>query len=258
MSKILIIPDIHHHKQLLKIWDRYEKQVDYVVLLGDFFDDFEIDTYDMQAYTDMYEAIKKRMNKKVKICAGNHEISYTWNRPVTGNNELYRDAIKCFSSTLYTESAPIVKIDNCIFSHAGITNTWIEQFYNKANLSDLDVFFSKIKDDFWFSRNKIDIFWNDESPLWSRPNFKPFYQDEPDMYSGNQYFKFENCWQFCGHTPTKEIIRDQDQRIVFLDVFSALHLQFDHKLKKYVPDEFGCQKTIIVDSETGNIIKEVK
>lgn len=260
MSKILIIPDIHHHKQLLKIWDKYEKQVDYVVCLGDFFDDFLIQENDMRAYTDMYEAITARFKKnkeKVKICAGNHELSYTWNQPVSGNTEILRDAIKCLASTIYTESRPIIKIDNCIFSHAGITNEWLETYYSRADFSDLEAFIAKVRDDFWFGKNKRDIFWNDLSPLWARPNFNPLAYEESDMYSGTQYKVFDNCWQFVGHTPTEEIIKDNDQQIMFLDVFSALSLSFDEKTSRYVPDKYGCQKALIIDSETCKILKEI-
>lgn len=263
MSKILIIPDIHHHERLFKIWDKYEKKVDKIVLLGDFFDDFEVDDYDMQAYVDVYESIMKRLTDKVSICIGNHEMSYVWNRPVTGNSSLFFSAIREFAAKLYTGSYAVLKIDNCIFSHAGVEKDWFIRYYGKQNLSNLDQIMNKIKDDFWFGHDKIYQFWDaDGNPLWSRPKLdSEVIEDEkkekPNMYNAEQYMRFDNCWQFAGHTPMKNILRDSEQRIMFLDVFSALHQSYDHRLKRWMPDEFGCQKAIIVDSITCEVLKEV-
>lgn len=252
-KKILIIPDIHHHDAPLDIYTLYKDKVDNVVLLGDFFDDFEIPKFDIAPYQELYKQLLDLTDEKVAWVAGNHEMSYTWAREVSGNfDPRYPDyqEIRRMASKIYTLSTPAIKIDNCIFSHAGISNDWIKTFYGKRKDLDIDnpdELIQAMKDDFWFGKSKIQIFWNDDSPLWLRP----------DWNAKNQYKIFKNCWQFVGHTPVDDIIVDEENKVVFLDTFSATSLlhDLDYNL---IPATFGSQTCIIIDSETCEILEKIK
>lgn len=175
MKKILVIPDMHHHKRLLKIWDKYCTKVTDIVLLGDFFDDFEVPKNSLEPYVELHKRLLKRRPNQTHWVHGNHELSYTWNRPVTGNNELHREEIQNLTADFYTISNPIVVIDNCIFSHAGISKSWYNnckrwlqqdidnkvrnyKSYKKLDLTKPKDLAKYTKSDCWFGGNKISVY----------------------------------------------------------------------------------------------------
>lgn len=254
-KRILVIPDIHHHDAVLDVYELYKDKVDNVVLLGDFFDDFTIPKHDLTPYQEMYEQLLQLTSEKVAWVAGNHEMSYTWARPVSGNfSDSHPDyqEIRRMASKIYTLSTPATKIGNCIFSHAGIGETWVNTFYNKKNYPNLDVndpdqLLKQMKDDFWFGKDKIEKFWNDDSPLWLRP----------DWNTSNQYKIFESCWQFVGHTPVEDITEDPEEKVTFLDTFSAIECIYDSDYN-LIPFRYGSQTCIIVDSETCEILEKIQ
>ena len=145
MSKILCIPDIHCRKFWRKcISDNIEK-VDKVIFLGDYLDPYpdEIDKsptlmectsfYDLESNLKMLNdifSLKKNEPDKYILLTGNHTDSYIWTKFSSATRTDYKnwkDYHKFFSENLnyfnfvYTEN-------DMIFSHAGISEGWAEEF----------------------------------------------------------------------------------------------------------------------------------
>jgi len=75
MSTILVIPDIHNRVEIAeKILRAHEQDVDYAVLLGDYFDDF-FDTVGDAADTAAWLKDSLQNPKRAHLI-GNHDINY--------------------------------------------------------------------------------------------------------------------------------------------------------------------------------------
>lgn len=124
MAKVLVIPDSH-----LKTWvitnglaiaDKLK--VDNVVMLGDYFDDF--DALDFQ-YDEMVKLLKDTLRHRPNVIAlmGNHELSYC-GYPCSGHRVRLKpkleDAIVDDYRLLYC-----CAIDGVLYSHAGVMSSWL-------------------------------------------------------------------------------------------------------------------------------------
>lgn len=226
MSKVLIISDTH-----LKSWifERADEIIQeyatkdiplQVIQLGDNLDDFYATAQDYRShYATMIWF--KTIHPNTIWLYGNHEVSYLIDRPVTGNIESGKEYAKKYQEDFNPKIAHI--IDSVIFSHAGITDDFIE---SKSNLRQLKNNPSKLIEEL----NNLSLLelWSDISPLWSR------HQIYGDLLYKNRLIKK----QVCGHTPLEKV-RDADDCIT-TDVFST------NWRKKY-----GEEKFIIIDTETG-------
>ena len=143
--KILIIPDVHCRKFWRKyIFDNIEK-VDKVIFLGDYLDPYpnEIEENpelmeceyfgDSKNLLKMLEdiiSLKKNESDKYILLTGNHTDSYIWSKFAAATRTDYKNwekYHKFFSENL--EYFNLVWIeDNVIFSHAGISEGWADQF----------------------------------------------------------------------------------------------------------------------------------
>lgn len=225
MSKVLVIPDVHLKP---KIFDEAEKILDSgkvysAIQLGDIADDFGA-TY------DDYEATFKKaieFAKKfptTKWCWGNHDFAYAhdiWN--ITGNQFWAKEIVNNSLNEINKISPLKVvhKIDNVIFSHAGITDFFTEVCNSEKTEKNLD-------EDFIINEINamdVDTLWSDDSPLWTRPQ----------IYRIKMYDKI----QVIGHTPTKKIT--QGYNWISTDVYSTTR----------TGQPIGEERMIIVDTETG-------
>ena len=90
--KILIIPDVHgNSKETIEFIENHKDSVDYVVSLGDYFDDFDESLNGLNMITGFKKLceLKKAEPQKFKICIGNHDLSYISDPHVSGHHWQY-------------------------------------------------------------------------------------------------------------------------------------------------------------------------
>ena len=149
----LVIPDTHGRKFWRKAVANNIGQVDKVIFLGDYFDPYpeEIvanpdlmdckDFYDAQgllnAFNDIIE-LKKNEPDKYILLTGNHSDSYIWSKFHAASRTDYRHwekYHKVFSENLNLFNLVYIQ-DNCIFSHAGISEGWANRVWEKLEFPE--------------------------------------------------------------------------------------------------------------------------
>lgn len=192
--KVLVIPDVH-----LKLWifDEADKLIDKYNLDNAIFIGDLVDDWNKQNCIDLYKEtidraeLFKCMHKDSFFCYGNHEVAYIVNGACSGNSNLFRSEIKYLLNKYerIVEPKIVHKIDNVIFSHAGI-----------HDLVDVD---NRVQQE---NDKSIVKAYNDmNSPLWLRPKYLYVYD--------------ENYMQVAGHTPVKNIYCENN--IWYVDTFST-------------------------------------
>lgn len=187
--KRLIVGDIHGWwHSFKKIYDK--EQPDEVIILGDYFDSFVVQPIDQQI---CYDNIIKLRNKHVKqggkfiMLLGNHDLHY-----LKDSNEMYtgyNDSTSPMASyrierDLYNGVLTIVYIDELnktIYSHGGITNSWLKKWCN-GNL-DMSLINSLPINSFYFTYQEGGDSYGSSiynGPLWVRPDglCKDAYKDK--------------------------------------------------------------------------------
>lgn len=118
------------------------------------------------------------------------------------------------------------RIDNVLFSHGGLTADFL-RWLNKDLLdADIEEVIAAVND------APHDYLWNDESPLWFRP-----------QYETREIFRADIYKQVVGHTPVEKIF--EKDGIISTDVFSTYR---DGR-------QIGESAMIVIDSETGEYEK---
>lgn len=176
--KRITIGDPHGRWNAFKqIYDK--EQPDEVIVVGDYFDSFNIDSYTQRECYDNIINLRKEHLKKFgrgfHMLIGNHDMHYMdesfgrcsgWNY-VTYSQAAYplcRDWDKGILQIVFID-----EINKTIYSHAGVTMNWFQQWIKSNNLADINTIETKA---FQFTyKNGGDYYgsslWN--SPLWVRP-----------------------------------------------------------------------------------------
>jgi len=151
--KVLIVSDIHCRKFWRETLSNNVDNVDKVIFLGDYLDPYpeEIimspelmecnDFYDSENNLKMLEdivSLKKNEPNKYILLTGNHTDSYIWSKFHAASRTDYKNYKKYHNFFLENlEYFNLVWIENdVIFSHAGISKGWAEDFlyhYMKYN-----------------------------------------------------------------------------------------------------------------------------
>lgn len=234
MSLCLVIPDVH-----LKpfIFDRAEKiiesgQADFAVQIGDLVDDWGQTTNVGKYNQTMKRAYDfHRAHPDTLWVLGNHDADYygPYESMSSGHSVVAEvDVSEWMAELADIGAAPRVIhiVDNVIFTHAGLTESWM------AYLSSLYMGYDYPGDDETLIRlinlaAPSDFFMND-SPLWARPQMRP--DEEPYHHRG--------CLQVVGHTPVEGV--NLEGNLLSTDVFSTY--------RDGTP--FGDQTFAIVDTVT--------
>lgn len=196
--KTIIIGDIHGRS----IWKEIVKKEnpDKTIFLGDYVDSFDINGRDQ--IDNFKEILDYAKNNNTVLLYGNHEHHYLIPEEKYSGFQLWfaleiKEALeKCISDKILN----IIHIqNNVIFSHAGVTKTWL-----KSKLIELE----EINNYFYFNINAfnfsgVDMTGDDitQSPIWVR--HKSLLKDKIDDYV-----------QVVGHTET---IAASVDGVVFLD-----------------------------------------
>lgn len=188
--KVLVIPDVHGNERVLenakKVYE--EGRADKVIFLGDYCDSH--DTFN--TWSDQKRELEKIMEWKhavnlvnphtVDTLFGNHDLSYMGNYGGRSCSQYQHFSAKDIQDTLtnmFEEFEPFVIVDKWLFSHAGVTQEWLNDpmhasvFFPELTNSSLD----KIKEIFHnhnltvFNFNGDDPYGDDsyETCMWIRP-----------------------------------------------------------------------------------------
>ena len=233
--RVLVIPDIH-----LKPWifDQAEEilkegKADRAVCLMDVPDD-----WGMELNIDRYKETFDRVISFAKDypdalwCYGNHDVSYPWGRLETGYSPYAERTVISKLEELERilsdadQLAIMHRIDNVLFSHGGLTTEYVK--WLDEELLDADI------DDVIASVNEApqEHLWNDESPLWLRPQ-----NMDRDTFRKGIYT------QVVGHTPVEKIF--EKDGIISTDVFSTYR----------DGTQIGESAMVVIDSVTGKYEK---
>lgn len=202
--KVVVIADVHGR-------DKWKEQIkepaDHYIFLGDYFDSFEVDgSVQIENFKEIVE-FKRDNPYKVTLLSGNHDHGSYCAPDYAGacsgfqNDRAYeiRNILEPLRESGEIQACKI--IENYIFVHAGLTETWCENYgigyeYLEEQINDL---FTKNLMPFIFQESKKlsdkplsgygDNIW--QSPMWVRP-----YSLELD--------KIPNYIQVVGHTGVKE------------------------------------------------------
>lgn len=229
--KVLVIPDVH-----LKDW-MFERAAELMrrgvaeqaVCLMDIPDDwnkqFQIGLYE-KVFDVAIQFAKDFPN--TLWCYGNHDLSYLWGQLETGYSVYAENTVLSKLSELRRAILSedlikyIHKIDNVLFSHAGLSHRYVQCFVSKDKRRDIDVVLKEV------NSFGCDMMWNDASPIWLRQ-----LQARERMLKAREYI------QVVGHTPVEKIIKDKN--VIFCDTFSTY--------RDGTP--IGMEEFLLIDTVTG-------
>ena len=172
------------------------------------------DDWNMEFQTELYSETYDRAITFAKEfpdtlwCYGNHDISYLWGKLETGYSPyaestvigklgLLRHTLKDASQMAFVH-----RIGNVLFSHGGLSEDFVRSLDMKLLDADVDEVLAAVNNAY------RDRLWNDDSPLWLRPQYR---EVEP--------FRKEVYRQVVGHTPVDRIF--EKDNIISTDVFST-------------------------------------
>lgn len=226
MSRVLVIPDVHLKPWIFDEADKVDKSsYEDIVILGDLVDDWGKGN-DLGAYEETLNRAAEfgKEHGESLWCYGNHDVSYLWDAMESGYSVQARltaiDGITKLERILEDRYKFVHRIDNVLFSHAGVTETFVLHSCG-YHVKEIDDILAKI------NRMGKQELWRDSSPIWARP--------QADFY---RMFRDDLFYQVVGHTPVEEPL--DACGVLTLDLFSTYSNG----------DPYGNQKLYIVDTLT--------
>jgi len=236
--KVLIIADIHGRtnwqfygniEEMLKDSNK-ETMYDKYIFLGDYVDSWtETDAVILNNLEKLI-SLKKAYPDKIILLLGNHDLQYMFSYKLHGSSgyrpNSYQELHKLFNDNkdLFL---PIYQIDNYLFTHAGITTTWIRQLKEKDEdpLSTVMRLWNKYDDSLFrvgWARNG------------SYRSGGPFWADMSESKEG----MLPNYHQIVGHHPTKNAplkhVLDENSSITYVDNNETGQLELNIPSKTHI------------------------
>ena len=237
--RVLVIPDVHLKPFMFaRVETLLETElkglIDQIICMMDIPDDWRRQ-HQLDLYKSTFEsAIAFHRNHPDMLWSyGNHDLCYFWDLRESGYSEqaayLVRSYIDKMQDLIPHEQLRYVhRIDNCIFSHAGISESWLlnhHLFQSDERYNDIDFVIQAING---FSEKRM---WTQTSPIWMRFPTMPFYNEIPA-------YKSQTHLHVVGHTPVQKAIKSHN--VLFTDTFSTYQNG----------EPIGTQAFTIVDTET--------
>ncbi len=226
MSRVLVIPDVHLKPWIFDEADKVDKSsYEDIVVLGDLVDDWGKGN-DLGAYEETLNRAAEfgKEHGESLWCYGNHDVSYLWDAMESGYSVQARltaiEGITKLERILEDRYKFVHRIDNVLFSHAGVTETFVLHSCG-YHVKEIDDILAKI------NRMGKQELWRDSSPIWARP--------QADFY---RMFRDDLFYQVVGHTPVEEPL--DACGVLTLDLFSTYSNG----------NPYGNQKLYIVDTMT--------
>lgn len=210
--KLVAIGDIHGRD----IWKQIvaqEQDADMFVFVGDYFDSFTIKGQDqINNFLDIIE-FKKTSKVPVVLLLGNHDYHYYPGIEDTGTSgyqTLLSPSIKYTVNENKQYLQVVFKLNEFIFSHAGLSSVWLDDIFTEWDLDTVD---SAVNDLLTYQPGKIAYrsykqvgdqiygtggYGNEtfQGPIWIRPNA---------LMSANRDTLCNQIIQVVGHTPQDQI-----------------------------------------------------
>ena len=192
MTRCLVMPDAHLHLPLLVTIDAILQnpayQIDAVVSLGDWCDDWDALTRDYQYFFDEFLSRIADSPVPYYLCWGNHDYGYQYDHGFSGKNPYAIRYVKSRLRRLHSLSPirPFFRDANTIFSHAGISQAAHDRCPDH-DFPDL---------------------WEDDSPLWGRPTYTLTETYDPTIL------------QVVGHTPIATVTYNPHTNMLYTDTWS--------------------------------------
>lgn len=231
MSRVLVIPDVHLKPWIFDEADKVDKSsYEDIVVLGDLVDDWGKGN-DLGAYEETLNRAAEfgKEHGESLWCYGNHDVSYLWDAMESGYSVQARltaiEGITKLERILEDRYKFVHRIDNVLFSHAGVTETFVLHSCG-YHVKEIDDILAKI------NRMGKQELWRDSSPIWARP--------QADFY---RMFRDDLFYQVVGHTPVEEPL--DACGVLTLDLFSTYSNG----------DLYGNQKLYIVDTLTRKFVE---
>ncbi len=212
--KIIAIGDVHGRSfwKLIAAAQAFDK----LVILGDYFDSFDISASDQMNNFSKLIAYKRANPDKVVLLMGNHDLHYL---PVAMDAfEMYSGFQQRFAfqiSQLLEDNKNLLQMcykwENYLFTHAGVTHTWL----NDAGYGDeeIDVFINEL-----FQYQPLSFFFNGSNPYGDDITQSPVWV-RPASLTRNAY-KYETIKQVVGHTTVQKLVIIKD-RFFFIDTMGT-------------------------------------
>lgn len=207
--KYLIIPDVHHRVRTVD-WIMERVKADVNIFLGDFMDDFD-DTPKEAAFTANW-LNQNILRKDCVFLVGNHDLAYMYPQ----NRGLYCsgfDKVKCdtvlknLNIIDWRENTKLFhRIDNVIFSHAGISGGLIHYLIRKGWMEKMPETPEQLDEAIGIIAGSVRT-WN-ESANMVHPLVDAGYDRGGKAESGgltwcdfSSFLPIKNVVQVFGHTP---------------------------------------------------------
>lgn len=267
--KRLIIGDIHGH------WDGFKKiydleDPDEVIMLGDYFDNFHgSDDSIYECYRDILSLRNEHLVLKKGdfiMLFGNHDFHYNhWFEKCSG----YRSSMAVRNAAIlndYSQHLQFVYVDevnNTIYSHAGVTNTWLKENLGDKYDKDSYLFINEMNHRAFIFTYKGGGDWYGNtiyaSPIWCRPRSlnedSLINKDGEKMVQivGHTHSRTPICYDFNGYEmPTQ----DEDGIKLVNEHFEDVKIYvMDTMPNYYIVEELDDEKKL-VKREMKSLIKE--
>lgn len=209
--KVLVIPDVHLKPYMFDEASKLMRRgvADKAVCLMDIADD-----WGQEANLNLYEGTYDKAIQFAKEfpntlwCYGNHDYSYLYLYRESGFSYMAIDIVKNKLAELQKvlpdekQMAIIHRIDKVLFMHGGLTKRFVYHNVPTKDEDNIDDIIERINQ---LPHHKL---WNDDSPLWARPQGTGL-----EMYSPDNYI------QVVGHTPVRHIMVENS--VISCDTFST-------------------------------------
>lgn len=214
--KILAIGDIHGRKT----WERFVNTdlYDKIIFIGDYFDSFDIPgNKQIENFSKIME-LKMNHYDKVVLLIGNHDFHYLdMGEQYSGFQRGFQYEIREMVKNNLEHMQMCFIHENFIFTHAGITNTWLKSvgYSGKGPIDNfINELFKFTPKKFCFTPGfKHDTYGNEmcQTPIWVRPEAL-----RADMLRTISEKPLKVWTQVVGHTQRTNIILADD--IIAIDV----------------------------------------
>ena len=210
MSRVCVIPDMHGSSA----WEAvHSLKFDYSVSLGDWFDNPDISTIQQIKNFKRYMEWVKIDPEHRFTCIGNHDLAYLDEYPyqeISGHDAVHHEEISHLLMSNIKFLRPYVKIENCVFSHAGVSAFWLASNHMNG-IEDLDIPYWWKSPALQFDLRGYDPSGNDvtQGPLWIRPEALLYSSFYPLQCIGHTEICKDNYLYVCNE--------DESKRIIFCD-----------------------------------------
>ncbi len=209
MSKVFVVPDVHLRPWMFeKASEKIsENPYDVIVMLGDLVDDWGQER-NASLYRETFDAAIEfvKLHPNTLYCYGNHEMSYIWGKWESGYSGYVENIVREKFTQLMDAMPPenhayIHRIDDVLFSHAGLTEKFVYDYFGRNDVPDIDYIVRRV--------NKMGMLelWDNDSPIWARPQ------------NGRMKLYPANMMQVVGHTPITKPTKEGN--LLTVDVFST-------------------------------------